>query len=167
MQISRESERSWASSEAMSESRNAASSVFAFLHPLSLPRHHAIKTLKCAHKHSQRVQFRASLTVDRAAVFDYVSQYTSGSKRDVSRLRVLLDSAGLKLEDAWLLIAARVGDAETVEKLLKSGADPNVADTEGSTSLMRAISRGHVDAARVLLADARIDVKKKNGRWPL
>lgn len=102
--------------------------------------------------------------MNRAAAFEYVSQHTSGSARDVSRLRVLLDSARLKLQDAWLLVAARVGDAETVHELLKCGADPNVADIEGSTSLMRAISRGHVDAARVLLADTRLDISKKNGR---
>ncbi|KAI0560037.1 hypothetical protein FGB62_127g11 [Gracilaria domingensis] len=110
------------------------------------------------------LQLRASLNASKEALFDYVSDKTSGAPRDQSRVRVLLNHVGQGVENAWLLVAARVGDGAMVKQLLDNGADPNVGDIEGSTPLMRAVSRGHVDAARVLLDDERVDVSKQNGK---
>lgn len=100
----------------------------------------------------------------REALHSYVSEYTSGSDPDLERLRSLLEDAKLSVSDVWLLFAARVGDAETVSALLTDGANPNVADAEGSTPLMRSISRGHVSVAKVLLQDKRIDITIKNSK---
>ena len=100
----------------------------------------------------------------REALHKYVSNYTSGSDPDLERLRSLLEDANLSVCDVWLLFASRVGDAETVSALLTDGANPNVADVEGSTPLMRSISRGHVSVAKVLLLDKRIDITIKNSK---
>lgn len=56
-----------------------------------------------------------------------------------------------------------MGDAPTVAALVGGGVDPNVPDAEGSTPLMRAASRGHVDAvAAVLAAPVAVDVAAVN-----
>lgn len=100
--------------------------------------------------------------VNRPALELYCATWTSGCDRDQKRLSVLLEEYGLHARDAWLLLAARVGDADTVAWLLEAeDANPNVADTEGSTPLMRAVSRGHVDVARVLLQRKDINVSCK------
>lgn len=80
-------------------------------------------------------------------------------------MNVLLEEQKLRVLEVWLLFAARVGDATTVESLIGEGANPNVADSEGSTPLMRSISRGHADVAKVLLGTQGIDVYKKNGTY--
>lgn len=76
----------------------------------------------------------------------------------------LLDVCVLSVLDVWLLFAARVGDAETVVALVGEGADVNVQDSEGSTPLMRCISRGHADVAEVLLDAPGIDLLLRNGK---
>lgn len=80
-------------------------------------------------------------------------------------MNVLLEQRRLSVTDVWLLFAARVGDATAVESLIAEGANPNVADSEGSTPLMRSISRGHADVAKVLLDTPGIDVYMKNGTF--
>jgi len=56
-----------------------------------------------------------------------------------------------------------MGDAPTVTALLAAGVNVNVPDAEGSTPLMRAASRGHVDAvAAVLGGPAPVDVGAVN-----
>lgn len=101
----------------------------------------------------------------RAALEAYVRSSTSGSDLEVKRMNILLEQRRLSVIDVWLLFAARVGDATTVEGLIAEGANPNVADLEGSTPLMRSISRGHADVAKVLLDTPGIDVYMKNGMF--
>lgn len=76
----------------------------------------------------------------------------------------LLDECSLRVLDVWLLFAARVGDAPTVATLIGEGANVNVQDSEGSTPLMRSISRGHADVAKVLLDEPSINLSLQNGK---
>lgn len=100
----------------------------------------------------------------RSTLQEYVSLKTSGSDLEVLRMDKLLDVCVLSVLDVWLLFAARVGDAETVVALVGEGADVNVQDSEGSTPLMRCISRGHADVAEVLLDAPGIDLLLRNGK---
>lgn len=77
-------------------------------------------------------------------------------------MNTLLQDRALPVASVWLLFASRFGDADTVQTLLDANVDPNVADTEGSTSLMRSVSRGHAQVASILLQTPGIDVQRKN-----
>jgi len=48
-------------------------------------------------------------------------------------------------------LAERTGNADLVRLLLRSGADPNVRQPDGSTPLMAAAARGHTDIVNALL----------------
>ena len=48
-------------------------------------------------------------------------------------------------------IAANEGDVQTVQRLLKDGADANEKDIDGRTSLHYAVSNGHVNIVNILL----------------
>ncbi len=63
-----------------------------------------------------------------------------------------------------LLLAARLGDYDTVSQLLASPTPPNVnvQDREGSTPAMRAASRGHVEVVRLLLNSGKVDLNITN-----
>jgi ankyrin repeat protein len=54
--------------------------------------------------------------------------------------------------------ASSDGYADIVALLLFYGADPNTKDSGGMTPLYRAVERGHLQTAEVLLRDPRIDV---------
>lgn len=66
-----------------------------------------------------------------------------------------------------LMRAALRGDAASVEKLLASGADPNLRDHDGDTALL--LSEGRVPTIVRLLLDAKADPNLANeeGRTPL
>ncbi|KAI3437584.1 hypothetical protein D9Q98_000037 [Chlorella vulgaris] len=67
----------------------------------------------------------------------------------LQNFRVMLKSGAAQAE-VFLLVAARAGDAETVEELLAAGADPLCTDQQGRTALQLAVG----GAARKMLAAA-------------
>lgn len=97
-------------------------------------------------------------------------------------LFVALFSAGMKgnpgvhasrTQSITLWASAWNGDAESVSKLLRDGADPNWRNTDddtiGHTSVHAAARRGNVDVLDVLLKHKDIDpcVKDSKGATPL
>jgi ankyrin repeat protein len=71
-------------------------------------------------------------------------------------------------DDLDLLMAARDGHAETVKRLLKSGANINTVQADGLTALHIAAINNHVDVAKLLLnAGAKVDATDKIGNTPL
>ena len=67
-----------------------------------------------------------------------------------------------------LIVAAREGKIERVEKLLAKGADVNAGDIAGQTALMYAAGEGHSEIAEFLIEQgANVDVKNKAGRTAL
>ncbi|MFM7759353.1 MAG: ankyrin repeat domain-containing protein, partial [Burkholderiaceae bacterium] len=61
-----------------------------------------------------------------------------------------------------LMLAAAIGDAETVAALLHQGTDPNQRDPSGATALMIAAGHNHIRAVRALLRDHRTKVHLNN-----
>lgn len=49
------------------------------------------------------------------------------------------------------MLAAHHGNIDMVSLLIQRGAEPEIADTEGRTALVRASRRGHLEIARLLL----------------
>ena len=67
-----------------------------------------------------------------------------------------------------LLLAAEDGSLESVEALLRNGADPNRRAANGETCLGRAVIGAHANvAARLLAAGADVDAPAANGQTPL
>src|SRR5262245_1988814 len=90
---------------------------------------------------------------------------------DAERLGALLQDAALvSSRDAAgntpLILAALYGNLETVELLLKHGADPNAANLAGVTPLLRAATdAGKVE--RLLAAGAKAEARSELGNTPL
>ncbi len=61
-----------------------------------------------------------------------------------------------------LLTASRSGDLETVQSLLKEGADASSTDNTGLTALMYAAGSGHLEVAQALV-DAGADINRQGG----
>jgi len=61
-----------------------------------------------------------------------------------------------------LMLAAALGEAETIEALLHQGADPNQRDRNGSTALMIAAGHNHIRAVRALIRDHKTKVHMNN-----
>lgn len=70
------------------------------------------------------------------------------------------DAGGLSRE-ALLVEAAESGNARTVERLLKDGANVDYRDAQGRTALLAATQANRIDAARLLVA-AGADVNAKD-----
>jgi len=67
-----------------------------------------------------------------------------------------------------LMYAARQGAVDAVRALLDAGADPDLADPEGSTPLLLAIDNAHYDVALLLIeAGASPDASDVTGTTPL
>ncbi|KAL1279851.1 hypothetical protein QQF64_014451 [Cirrhinus molitorella] len=68
-----------------------------------------------------------------------------------------------------LHLAVRHGRVPMVRLLLEQGADPNAQDHAGTTPLISACDRGHVNIVQILLEEANCDVnlKDKGGRSAL
>ena len=83
--------------------------------------------------------------------------------------RLKIDIAkGPTLRDAWLLRAARYGQTQVLERLLKNGGDLNTMDFDGWTPLLWAVMGGH-KAIVQLLFEKGVDINSKDndGRTPL
>jgi len=61
-----------------------------------------------------------------------------------------------------LMLAAAIGEAETVEALLHQGADPNERNPSGATALMIAAGHNHILAVRALIRDHKTKVYLHN-----
>lgn len=60
------------------------------------------------------------------------------------------------------------GDLDEVKRLLESGLDPSLKDSEGMTPLHFAADRGHIEILRVLLrSGAPVDSINSEGQTPL
>nr|KJB44519.1 hypothetical protein B456_007G257200 [Gossypium raimondii] len=68
----------------------------------------------------------------------------------------------LKLGDS-LCLAARKGEAGTIQRLIKNGAAINGMDQHGWTALHRAAFKGRADAVRMLIDNIDIDSKDEDG----
>ncbi|XP_051556482.1 KN motif and ankyrin repeat domain-containing protein 4-like isoform X1 [Myxocyprinus asiaticus] len=68
-----------------------------------------------------------------------------------------------------LHLAVRHGRVPIVRLLLAQGADPNAQDHAGTTPMISACDRGHINVVRILLEDTNCDVnlKDKGGRSAL
>jgi ankyrin repeat protein len=65
-----------------------------------------------------------------------------------------------------LLYATLYGDAEAVQRLIKSGADPNIKNAAGATALMWAVN--DLEKTRLLIeAGADVNARSEDGRTPL
>lgn len=67
-----------------------------------------------------------------------------------------------------LIAAAADGHAETVDFLLKAGANIEAAHNDGGTALYCAVAAGHPDALKVLMeAGAKLEVTNGGGQTPI
>lgn len=85
--------------------------------------------------------------------------FCRGDARIVELLapRAILDAQTANGHTACLL-ASNVGNADVVATLLAHGANANIADDLGSTPLLWAVYKGHVDVVDILLSWPAIDV---------
>ena len=63
-----------------------------------------------------------------------------------------------------LMVAAARGHSDVVRWLLDAGARPDLVSDDADTALSLAVTRGHVEAARLLIGDRRVDVNARDGR---
>src|ERR1043166_2351874 len=84
-------------------------------------------------------------------------------------LREKLDPIARGAHDRPIVVAAALErDWDTVHRLIKAGASPDLADEDGTTILMAAASQGRIDIMRDLLPIVTsVDVPDRNGRGAL
>jgi ankyrin repeat protein len=57
-----------------------------------------------------------------------------------------------------LVAAASRGDVSGVQRLLKEGASVNEFDSEGSSAMGKAVSRGHIPVVKCLIQEGGVDI---------
>ena len=88
----------------------------------------------------------------------------------MNKLTAVGTSAKVKtvIEPLTLISAVRAGKTESVEELLKSGADVNATDEDGNTSLMTAIKVGSNPVFQLLINyGANVNAENKKGETAL
>jgi len=70
-----------------------------------------------------------------------------------------------KEKDKFLLDAVKNNDYDKVEYALRNGADVNVRDEDGQTSLILASAAGHTDVVQLLLVNGANVNEKDNDGW--
>lgn len=60
------------------------------------------------------------------------------------------------------MLAVSHGNLDMVQMLIEAGADINIQDEDGSTSLMCAAEHGHIDIVKYLLAQPDCDSTKQD-----
>ncbi|HVF28783.1 MAG TPA: tetratricopeptide repeat protein [Pyrinomonadaceae bacterium] len=83
--------------------------------------------------------------------------------KQVAPARVAGNGGEAKSVDRDLILAAARGSAETINSLLKSGADVNAKDKFGQTALIYAAGHGYADVVKALLV-AGADVNAASNR---
>lgn len=93
------------------------------------------------------------------------------AKMEIVRSKFIIE--GCRVEEILQMqddikTAARDGDTESIQRLLKSGADLNVKDSYGRVPLHYATNNGHSDAVNILLENgATVNDKDNDGITPL
>lgn len=99
-----------------------------------------------------------------------ITKLILGSPRlEVDKRGVWYDSFG-EWERTPLILAAHMGQAQTVSTLLQLDAQVNARGSKGNTALIKAAQRDHTETIRVLLAQGKgikVDAQTRGGRTPL
>lgn len=98
--------------------------------------------------------------------------WLAATRGDLPAVKLLTDRTSVNSHDDFgrgaLFRAAQAGQAETVELLLRSGAEVNAADHYGMTALMLAARSGQGDVVALLLkAGARVELADHGGNTAL
>jgi hypothetical protein len=92
----------------------------------------------------------------------------SGYPREV--VRPFTQGGGAKAKEASLALvsAAREGEADSVQVLLRHGVQVNAKDDSGATALLAAASNGHAETVQLLIAaGAEVNARNNVGRTAL
>ncbi|MDP8225202.1 MAG: ankyrin repeat domain-containing protein [Candidatus Lernaella stagnicola] len=84
-------------------------------------------------------------------------------QKDITKSETSLQSKGA----APLHLAAKTGNGKIISLLLESGADPNLPDQLGRTSLHYGAIYGHAEAVGLLITKTNVRQKSKRGWEPL
>lgn len=75
--------------------------------------------------------------------------------------------AASKISQTPCHLAAFYGDYQTLEALVRMGANPDVQNAKGNTALNEAIAHGHIDIVKSLLDKTNIQLVNNQGETPL
>jgi len=110
----------------------------------------------------------------RKAIFGPNSPEILDTLKKIEMINLIFKVEGSKVSEVLqhlqkdINIAASKGDVQTVQRLLKDGADVNDKDIEGRTPLYYAVSNGHIDIVNTLLKNgADITQVTNKGNTPL